>query len=192
MAYPVQIHGVQPSADWTSQNPTMSQFSIGIESDTGKWKLSIDGRTAWADLGYANPSGASAPSSIVGITGTTAEFNTALTDANFATGGGTATGTNTGDGEPGETVADLAAITASVPSESVPTYTPPEAGAIPVTSNAATDLTDAVAAINQLIEFGSELSSEYQNLLVDVTALRGSLATMKTSLETAGYLTPPA
>jgi len=35
--------------------------------------------------------------SIVGITGTTAEFNTALTDGTFATGGGTATGTNTGD-----------------------------------------------------------------------------------------------
>jgi len=35
--------------------------------------------------------------SIVGITGTLAEFNTALTGADFATGGGTATGTNTGD-----------------------------------------------------------------------------------------------
>ena len=35
--------------------------------------------------------------SIVGITGTLAEFNTALTDADFATGGGTVTGTNTGD-----------------------------------------------------------------------------------------------
>ena len=35
--------------------------------------------------------------SIVGITGTTAQFNTALSDNDFATGGGTATGTNTGD-----------------------------------------------------------------------------------------------
>ena len=35
--------------------------------------------------------------SIVGITGSLAEFNTALTAADFATGGGTATGTNTGD-----------------------------------------------------------------------------------------------
>jgi hypothetical protein len=35
--------------------------------------------------------------SIVGISGTTAQFNTALTDGDFATGGGTATGTNTGD-----------------------------------------------------------------------------------------------
>lgn len=35
--------------------------------------------------------------SIVGITGTIAQFNTALTDGDFATGGGTATGSNTGD-----------------------------------------------------------------------------------------------
>ena len=35
--------------------------------------------------------------SIVGITGTSAEFNAALTGADFATGGGTAIGTNTGD-----------------------------------------------------------------------------------------------
>jgi hypothetical protein len=35
--------------------------------------------------------------SIVGISGTIAQFNTALSDGDFATGGGTATGTNTGD-----------------------------------------------------------------------------------------------
>jgi hypothetical protein len=35
--------------------------------------------------------------SIVGITGTIAEFNAACTNADFATGGGTATGINTGD-----------------------------------------------------------------------------------------------
>lgn len=37
---------------------------------------------------------------IVGITGTLLEFNTALAGADFATGGGTATGTNTGDNAP--------------------------------------------------------------------------------------------
>ncbi len=36
-------------------------------------------------------------STIVGITGTVAQFNTAITDGDLATGGGTATGTNTGD-----------------------------------------------------------------------------------------------
>lgn len=35
--------------------------------------------------------------SIVGITGTIAQFNTAITDGDLATGGGTAVGTNTGD-----------------------------------------------------------------------------------------------
>jgi hypothetical protein len=35
--------------------------------------------------------------SIVGITGTVAQFNTAITDGDLATGGGTATGSNTGD-----------------------------------------------------------------------------------------------
>ena len=41
--------------------------------------------------------GAAGTTTIVGITGTLAEFNAACTDANFASGGGTATGTNTGD-----------------------------------------------------------------------------------------------
>ncbi len=56
--------------------------------------------------------------SIVGITGTLAQFNTALTGADFATGGGTATGTNTGDqtlaglgGQPlDQQLTDLAAL----------------------------------------------------------------------------------
>lgn len=43
---------------------------------------------------------------IVGITGTLAEFNAALTGADFVSGGGTATGTNTGD-ETGARVATL-------------------------------------------------------------------------------------
>lgn len=45
--------------------------------------------------------------SIVGITGTTAQFNTALTDGSFATGGGTATGSNTGDQNLADTVAEI-------------------------------------------------------------------------------------
>lgn len=56
-----------------------------------------------ADVGAPAGSGTSTgtntgdQTSIVGITGTLAQFNTALTGADFATGGGTATGTNTGD-----------------------------------------------------------------------------------------------
>lgn len=47
--------------------------------------------------GTANGTNTGDQTSIVGITGTTAQFNTALTDGDFSTGGGTATGTNTGD-----------------------------------------------------------------------------------------------
>ena len=52
-------------------------------------QLTVIGNTSGTNTGNQT--------SIVGITGTVAEFNTALTDGDFATGGGTATGTNTGD-----------------------------------------------------------------------------------------------
>lgn len=48
-----------PAADWTSRNPVLGQFEIGIESDTGKAKLG-DGVTAWNSLSYFNPSGVEA------------------------------------------------------------------------------------------------------------------------------------
>lgn len=47
--------------------------------------------------------------SIVGITGTIAQFNTAITDGDLATGGGTATGTNTGDNATNTQYSGLAA-----------------------------------------------------------------------------------
>lgn len=51
---------------------------------------------------------------IAGFTGTTAEFNTALSDGSFSTGGGTATGTNTGDEVAAtESVAGIAEIATS-------------------------------------------------------------------------------
>jgi len=65
--------------------------------------------------------------SIVGITGTKAQFNTALSDGSFATGGGTATGTNTGDqttvtGNSGTTNALISATTTvNVSSATAPT-----------------------------------------------------------------------
>lgn len=48
---------------------------------------------------FANLSGSNTgdQTSIAGISGTIAQFNTALSDGSFATGGGTATGSNTGD-----------------------------------------------------------------------------------------------
>lgn len=47
--------------------------------------------------------------SIVGISGTIAQFNTALSDGDFATGGGTATGSNTGDNATNTQYSGLAA-----------------------------------------------------------------------------------
>lgn len=52
--------------------------------------------TLKTDLGLAGTNSGD-QTTIVGITGTLAEFNAALTGADFATGGGTATGANTGD-----------------------------------------------------------------------------------------------
>lgn len=49
------------------------------------------------NLGNLSNTNSGDQTSIVGITGSLAEFNTALSGATFATGGGTATGTNTDD-----------------------------------------------------------------------------------------------
>jgi hypothetical protein len=51
MSYPVTIAGLQPSAVWTTSNPTLDQFELGVESDTGKAKIG-DGVTAWTSLPY--------------------------------------------------------------------------------------------------------------------------------------------
>jgi hypothetical protein len=39
------------AANWTSTNPTMASGEVGVETDTGKFKLG-DGSTAWASLSY--------------------------------------------------------------------------------------------------------------------------------------------
>ena len=52
MSYPFTIHSSQPASDWTAQNPTLAQFQVGIESDTGKAKI---GPGAWNSLRYWNP-----------------------------------------------------------------------------------------------------------------------------------------
>lgn len=64
-------------------------------------QTALDGKQASGSYatgtGSANGTNTGDQTSIVGITGSLAEFNTALTGADFATGGGTASGTNTGD-----------------------------------------------------------------------------------------------
>ena len=40
------------SSEWTSANPTLKKGEIGIENDTGKFKLG-NGSTSWTSLAYA-------------------------------------------------------------------------------------------------------------------------------------------
>jgi len=79
----------------TNANLTGAVTSTGNATSLGSFTVA-QLSTAISD---ANISGTNTgdQTSIVGITGSLAEFNTALTGADFATGGGTATGTNTGD-----------------------------------------------------------------------------------------------
>lgn len=41
------------AAQWTNENPTLLAGEIGIESDTGKYKLGV-GNVAWSGLSYAS------------------------------------------------------------------------------------------------------------------------------------------
>ena len=81
---------------------TNATLTTALTIDTGT--VGITGNVANTSVltlgaGASSVSGANTgdQTSIVGISGTTAQFNTALSDGSFATGGGTATGTNTGD-----------------------------------------------------------------------------------------------
>ena len=77
---------------------TLDQFADVTQTATKT--LAITESTTLAG-GSHSGSNTGDQTSIVGITGTTAQFNTALSDADFATGGGTvsgaSSGTNTGD-----------------------------------------------------------------------------------------------
>ena len=48
------------AANWTSANPTLLAGEIGLESDTGYWKVG-DGTTAWTSLAYVVGLGAEIP-----------------------------------------------------------------------------------------------------------------------------------
>jgi hypothetical protein len=106
-------------ADGDYGDITVSGSGTAMAIDAGAVTLAKQANVATATVFYRKTAGAGAPevqslatlktdldltgtnsgdqTSIVGITGTLAQFNTALTGADFATGGGTATGTNTGD-----------------------------------------------------------------------------------------------
>jgi len=41
------------SANWTTNNPTLAAGEMGLETDTGRWKIG-NGNDAWTALSYAN------------------------------------------------------------------------------------------------------------------------------------------
>jgi hypothetical protein len=51
MAVHIQIRG-DSAADWTSTNPTLADREMGLETDTGKYKIG-NGATAWTSLVYS-------------------------------------------------------------------------------------------------------------------------------------------
>lgn len=74
------------AADWTSNNPTLLAGEMGVETDTGKFKVG-DGSTAWNSLAYS-----SGPTGATGATGTGYSGVTATTSLSIGTGSRTFTG----------------------------------------------------------------------------------------------------
>lgn len=87
---------VSVSSAWASRTPTQVKATLAIANTdvSGLGTLSTQSGTF---SGTSSGTNTGDQTSIVGITGTVAQFNTAITDGDLATGGGTATGTNTGD-----------------------------------------------------------------------------------------------
>lgn len=89
------------AAEWTASNPTLAAGEWGFEKDTGRFKIGR-GTIAWTSLEYAGLT----PNTVDTFTnktinlsnntlsGTVAQFNTALSDDNFVTLTGTETMTN--------------------------------------------------------------------------------------------------
>ncbi len=47
------------AASWTSTNPILAVGEVGVETDTGQFKIGIDGLTSWMSLSYAGATGPS-------------------------------------------------------------------------------------------------------------------------------------
>jgi hypothetical protein len=56
------------ASEWSSANPTLAEGELGVETDTGKFKLG-NGSTQWNSLSYS--SGATGPTGATGLTGAT-------------------------------------------------------------------------------------------------------------------------
>jgi hypothetical protein len=89
------------SAFFTNTNTADRTYTLPDKNGTVAMTSDITGTNSWTNTGDQT--------SIVGITGTLAQFNTAMTDADFATGWGTATGSNTGDNATNTQYSGLAA-----------------------------------------------------------------------------------
>lgn len=91
---------IDTAANWTSNAPTLRSGELGIESDTGRIKVG-DGSTAWGSLAYLDVTWAALTNTLTNktidsasntltvdlseatVTGTTAEFRTAISDGSF-------------------------------------------------------------------------------------------------------------
>jgi len=73
------------AANWTAENPTLLAGEIGIESDTGYWKVG-DGSTAWTSLAYISGLGAEIPVSRLadGVAGQIIQTDTAGTGVEWS------------------------------------------------------------------------------------------------------------
>lgn len=90
------------AAQWSATNPVLSAGELGYETDTGNFKIG-NGSTAWNSLSVLNGITASTTATFTNktinlsdntLTGTIAQFNTALSDGDFATLAGSETLSN--------------------------------------------------------------------------------------------------
>jgi hypothetical protein len=85
------------AAQWTSANPTLAEGEIGLETDTGLFKVGT-GSTVWTSLAYGGIRGVTGPTGTNGTIGVDGQ-----TGATGATGLTGATGPTGANGETGAT-----------------------------------------------------------------------------------------
>jgi hypothetical protein len=91
------------AASWTSANPTLAEGEIGVETNTGQFKIG-NGSTAWNSLGYGGLTGPTGPTGSNGTIGTNgATGATGSNGTNGSTGATGATGSNGTNGSTGAT-----------------------------------------------------------------------------------------
>ena len=105
------------ASQWSSTNPVLAAGELGYETDTGNFKIG-DGTTAWNSLSILNGITASTTATFTNktinlssntLTGTLAQFNTACSDADFASLAGSETLTNKTISVDNNTVSGIAA-----------------------------------------------------------------------------------